>query len=91
MNLNNIDELADGLDDKNRSSTLKLIDLKTDNDMKEVIAKMDNMLAKIDAKFERIDEKFAHVEATIETKMNTIYWVIGVASAVLTLIITFKK
>ena len=60
---------------------LKLIDLKTENDMKEVISKMDNMFAKIDARFE-------HVEATIETKMTTIYWVIGVASAVLTLVLS---
>ena len=98
MNLNTIDELADGLDEKNRSAILKLIDHKTETDMDKVLTKMESMFAQMDNKFERkfdqidnklelLDGKFAHVEAKIDTKINTVYWVIGVAGSVLGLIL----
>lgn len=56
-----------------------MINLKVEDDMKDVLTKMDSMFAKFDSKFAQkfaqIDSKFAHVE----DKISTVYWVIGLS------------
>lgn len=102
MKLNDTDSIANGLDDKNRSSILQLIDLKTESDMKDVLTKMDSMLTKIDAKFAHMDARFAHIESKMDSKfaqidsrfahvegsITTVRWVIIVAGGLLGAILT---
>lgn len=95
MKLNDSNSIADGLDEKNRSSILQLINLKTESDMDKVLAKIDakfahmdakfaHMESKIDSKFAQIDSRFAHVEGSI----TTVRWVIIVAGGLLGAILT---
>ena len=53
MKLNDSNSIANGLDEKNRSASLQLIDLKIEDDMEKILGKM--------------DAKFAHMEESIIT------------------------
>lgn len=53
MKLNDSNTIANELDEKNRSAILQLIDLKIEDDMEKILAKMDS--------------QFAHMEESIIT------------------------
>lgn len=80
MNLNDSNSIANGLDEKNRTSILQLIDLKTESDMEKILAKMESMFAQVgsrmDAKFaqvdSRMDAKFAQIDSRIDAKFAQI-------------------
>ena len=76
MDLTKINELLNGLDDKSRSSITQLIDEKISDDMEKVLMKMHNEFSLLNSKFDHIEEKIA-----------TVYWVIGIAGTVLTVVI----
>ena len=65
------------------ASITQLIDEKISDDMEKVIMTMRNEFSLLNSKFEHIDGKFGHVE----NKIATVYWVIGIAGTVLTVVI----
>jgi hypothetical protein len=103
MKLNDSNSIANGLDDQNRASILQLIDIKTENDMEKVLAKIDAKFAQLDSKFVQIDAKFLNMDARfthleskmdskfahVEDKISTMKWVIYIAGGILTLIVGF--
>ena len=102
MDLTKLSDASDQLDEKNKKAILDVINLKVEDDMKDVLTKMDSMFAKFDSKlaqmdnkfaqkFAQIDSKFAHVE----DKISTVYWVIGLSvglsTALTAIFIALKK
>jgi hypothetical protein len=76
MKMGEVTSAADGLDPKNRAATVKLIDLKVEDDMKEVLNAMHH-------EFALLDSKFQHVEKRISTG----YTVFGIACGVLAILL----
>lgn len=96
--MNKINDASDQLDKKNKKAILDVINLKVEDDMKDILNKMDSMFAKFDGKLAQIeskfDSKFAQIETRFETKfehvearISTIYWVIGLSVGLSTALI----
>ena len=93
MDLTKIINASNQLDEKNKRAILDVINLKVEDDMKDVLTKMDSMFARfearfdskfaqIDSKFAQIDGKFAQIDSKfqhVEDKISTVYWVIGLS------------
>lgn len=69
MDLTELNNASDQLDEKNKQAILQVINLKVEDDMEKILAK--------------IDSKFEHVES----KISTGYWVVGVSTAVISILI----
>lgn len=74
---------ADGLDPKNRAATVKLIDLKVEDDMKEVLKAMHHEFALLKTELVHMDNKFKEVE----NRISTGYTVFGIACGVLAILL----
>jgi hypothetical protein len=72
MELNQIEELTAEIPAEQRRAVLKLIDLKTNEDMKEVINSI-NLLK----------ENIKHLEDKNAERSKTLYWVLGVIVAIM--------
>ena len=88
MQLNEVNDVVNELDEKNRSAILKLIDLKTETDMEKVLEKFDSRFAiidsKFDSKFNAIDNRlnsFEQKEALTQKLVWGVIVTIGVAIA----------
>lgn len=71
-----IEELTAEIPAEQRKAVLKLIDLKTNEDMKEVINSI-NMLK------ETISKDIKHLEDKNAERSKTLYWVLGVIVAIM--------
>jgi len=58
-----------------KKATLQLIDAKINNDMKEVIAKLNELQGKLEAKIQMTNDKLSNA-------IKIVYWVIGIAMAI---------
>lgn len=72
MELNKIEELTSEIPAEQRRAILKLIDLKTNEDMKELI-KSNEMLK----------ESIKHLEDKNAERSKTLYWVLGAIVAIM--------
>ena len=72
MELNRIEEFTSEIPAEQRKAILKLIDLKTNEDMKEVINNI-NLLK----------ESIKHLEDKNAERSKTLYWVLGVIVAIM--------
>ena len=72
MELNKIEELTSEIPAEQRKAILKLIDLKTNEDMKELI-KSNEMLK----------ESIKHLEDKNAERSKTLYWVLGAIVAIM--------
>jgi hypothetical protein len=66
-----------------KRAILQLIDVKINNDMKEVIAKMDQVEKQLETKIQMTQEKHSN-------EIKTVYWVIGIAMAVILFVVARK-
>ena len=81
MELNQIEELTAEIPAEQRKAVLKLIDLKTNEDMKEVINSIKHLESSNNAKFN-----------AIESQIRILIWVIGfLASLLVALALKFIK
>lgn len=81
MELNQIEELTEEIPAEQRRAVLKLIDLKTNEDMKEVINSIKHLENSNNAKFN-----------AIESQIRILIWVIGfLASLLVALALKFIK
>ena len=71
-----IEELTAEIPAEQRRAILKLIDLKTNEDMKEVINSI-NMLK------ESVDKSIKHLEDKNTERSKTLYWILGVIVAIM--------
>lgn len=71
-----IEELTAEIPAEQRKAVLKLIDLKTNEDMKEVINSI-NMLK------ETVSKDIKHLEDKNTERSKTLYWVLGVIVAIM--------
>ena len=84
----NISEVNDGVEkislpSENKKAILQLIDAKINNDMKEVIAKLNELESKMEVKFQMMNDKFSN-------EIKIVYWVIGIAMAIMLFVVGKK-
>ena len=87
MELNQIEELTAEIPAEQRKAILKLIDLKTNEDMKEII-KSNEMLKEsvnqsINLLKETVSKDIKHLEDKNAERSKTLYWVLGVIVAIM--------
>ena len=87
MELNQIEELTAEIPAEQRRAILKLIDLKTNEDMKELI-KSNEMLKEsvnqsINLLKETVSKDIKHLEDKNAERSKTLYWVLGVIVAIM--------
>ena len=75
MNLSEINENAELLnaDENQKKAIFTLIDLKTDQNMKEVIMVIQNLESKMEARFTTIDARFDTLESRLST-LEKLVW-----------------
>ena len=83
-----ISEVNSGLEEMalppdQKKGMLRLIDVKINNDMKEVIAKIDQVEKQLETKIQATQEKHSN-------EIKTVYWVIGIAMAVILFVVARK-
>ena len=76
MELSKIEELTAEIPAEQRKAILKLIDLKTNEDMKEII-KSNEMLK------ESVDKSIKHLEGKMDSQIKMLMWAIGFLASLL--------
>ena len=71
-----IEELTSEIPAEQRKAVLKLIDLKTNEDMKEII-KSNEMLK------ESVDKSIKHLESKMDSQIKMLMWAIGFLASLL--------
>jgi len=66
-----------------KKAILELIDAKINSDMKEVIAKMNELESKLEVKIQMTHDKLSN-------EIKIVYWVIGIAMAVILFVVARK-
>jgi hypothetical protein len=90
MELNKIEELTSEIPAEQRRAVLKLIDLKTNEDMKEII-KSNEMLKEsinllkenIKRSEEKSTESIKHLEGKMDSQIRMLMWAIGFLASLL--------
>jgi hypothetical protein len=93
MDLTKLSDASDQLDEKNKKAILDVINLKVEDDMKDVLTKMDSMFARFETRFEHMEGKFAQIDSKfthVEDKISTLYWVVGLSTALIAIFIALK-
>ena len=82
-----IEELTEEIPAEQRKAILKLIDLKTNQDMKEVINSINLLKESVDQNInlmkESISKDIRHLEGKEAERSKTLYWVLGVIVAIM--------
>ena len=73
-----------------KKAMLTLIDTKINDDMKEVIAEMRHMEARLEAKIQINNDKIQMVHDKLSNEIKVVYWVIGIAYAVMLFVVARK-
>ncbi len=84
----NISEVSSSLENiplppDQKKAILQLIDAKINNDMKEVIAKLNEMEGKLEVKMQAINDRLSN-------EIKIVYWVIGIAMTVIMFVVARK-
>jgi copper chaperone CopZ len=84
----NISEVSSSLENiplppDQKKAILALIDAKINNDMKEVIAKLNELEGKLEVKIQMTNDKLSN-------EIKIVYWVIGIAMAVIMFVVARK-
>jgi len=69
-----------------RKAILKLIDVKVNNDMREVIAE----IKQLEAKIQLLNDKIQMVHDKLSNEIKTVYWVVGIAMTVVLFVVSRK-
>ena len=87
----NISEVSDSLEHislpaDQKKAMLQLIDVKINNDMKEVIAE----LKQLEGKIQLTQDKIQMTHDKLSNEIKIVYWVIGIAMAVMVFVVARK-
>ena len=84
-----VHEVLSSLNRQDAAAIVVLIDLKTEVDMEKVLNKLDFMTKRLDAFEKSVDARISSFEksvdtrfSAIDTKINAIYWFIGIMTTV---------
>ncbi len=78
-----IEELTAEISAEQRKAILKLIDLKTNEDMKEIIKSNEMLKESINLLKESVNQSIKHLEDKNAERSKTLYWVLGVIVAIM--------
>ena len=78
-----IEELTSEIPAEQRKAILKLIDLKTENDMKEIIKSNEMLKESVNQSIDLLKESIKHLEDKNAERSKTLYWVLGVIVAIM--------
>lgn len=84
MEISDVTVKSKGIDNK----ILELIDLKTEDDMKQVITELKSIEKVIGEKLQSTDKHLQSMEKSIEKRFDVVTWVIGIACTVIIVAIT---
>jgi hypothetical protein len=94
MKMGEVTSAADGLDPKNRAATVKLIDLKVEDDMKEILNAMHHEFALIRNEFGLLKTELVHMDnkfdskfKEVENRISTGYTVFGIACTIMAILL----
>lgn len=83
MELNRIEELTSEIPAEQRKAILKLIDLKTNEDMKEIIKSNEMLKESFNQSIDLLKENIKHLEDKNAERSKTLYWVLGAIVAIM--------
>lgn len=91
----NISEMNDRLENltiqpDQKRAILQVIDVKINNDMKEVIAEIRQLEKIMDVKFQATQDKIQMVHDKLSNEIKVVYWVVGIAMSVILFIVAKK-
>lgn len=95
MNISNLNDCLASIDlqaDQKRA-ILQVIDVKIDNDMKEVIAEIRRLEDKIlitQDKIQMTHDKIQFVHDKLSNEIKIVYWVIGIAMSIILFVLARK-
>ena len=78
-----IEEPTAEISAEQRKAILKLIDLKTNEDMKEIIKSNEMLKESINLLKESVNQSIKHLEDKNAERSKTLYWVLGVIVAIM--------
>ena len=78
-----IEELSSEIPAEQRRAILKLIDLKTNEDMKEIIKSNEMLKESFNQSIDLLKESIKHLEDKNAERSKTLYWVLGVIVAIM--------
>ena len=99
MNLLEVNDSLESIElpGKQKKGILQVIDTKISNDMKEYIAEIRQFERVMEARFQILEDKIQMVDAKIQmvhdklsNEIKTVYWVIGIAYALLLFVLSRK-
>ncbi|HEV2482114.1 MAG TPA: hypothetical protein VGS79_20755 [Puia sp.] len=73
-----------------KRAILQVIDVKINNDMKEVIAEIRQLEKIMDVKFQATQDKIQMVHDKLSNEIKVVYWVVGIAMSVILFIVAKK-
>lgn len=87
----NISEVNEGIEkialpSVQKKAIVQLIDTKINNDMKEVIARIDHLETKFESRFQILDGKVQN----LGNEIKVVYWVVGIAMAIILFVVAKK-
>ena len=83
MELNKIEELTSEIPAEQRKAILKLIDLKTNEDMKDIIKSNEMLKESVNQSIDLLKKSIKHLDDKNAERSKTLYWVLGVIVAIM--------
>lgn len=83
MELSKIEELTAEIPVEQRRAILKLIDLKTNENMKEIIKSNEMLKESVNQSIDLLKESIKHLDDKNAEHSKTLYWILGVIVAIM--------
>lgn len=83
MELSKIEELTAEIPAEQRRAILKLIDLKTNENMKEIIKSNEMLKESVNQSIDLLKESIKHLDDKNAERSKTLYWILGVIVAIM--------
>lgn len=83
MELSKIEELTAEIPVEQRRAILKLIDLKTNENIKEIIKSNEMLKESVNQSIDLLKESIKHLDDKNAERSKTLYWILGVIVAIM--------
>lgn len=83
MELSKIEELTAEIPVEQRRAILKLIDLKTNENMKEIIKSNEMLKESVNQSIDLLKESIKHLDDKNAERSKTLYWILGIIVAIM--------
>ena len=85
MELHEINKIIKSLPEKHKDAILKLIDIKTNEDMREVIQTIKHLENRVDSQIKHLENRVDSQISRVDSQIKIILWVLGI---IITLIVS---